>query len=496
MPDSYNWMQPGNYDWMQTGNSYGGGDAGPQDNPGNSMFGLESMAPTWQNETGFQGDPFVNYGGSAEQGFNTAFNPEYQQYLQNNGYTFAPGYGGGGTLSSLFKNNQYQGTKQVTNGDQPFGTVMNTLGSMFLGGPMGPGEALGLGGTGAGMLGGGVQGGMTGGASGALRGAVQGGLGGANPAGMVGIENPTLGQAFNRATGSTVGAIARGASGREALQAGLGSALNSGLNAAGSFVGDMFSQFGGDDEFGNLPGNMVTGDDPYNATPEMYSDDGARFDNSADFSYGYPAQQSNGSSELPQQQPLGFSPMSANFSMPSMSSAGNFIGSNFGELATGLYGIVNNRRQQKAIGNQMNQMQAWYDKNAQTNQTAMKTLEDLYSNNSPYATQLRNKLTAQAAATGRRSNLAGRETQLQASLADKYASILPQLTSMQNQQNSMGSALAQANLQAQSQRGLLQNRLMGNLLNMGNQTGLFKGLGNMFNPYNNNLSGYNNGGGM
>lgn len=551
----YNWVQPGNYDWIQDGAEVGGGDAGPQPNPANTMFSFGSMAPIWANETGFTGSPTIPVGSWDDPSQST--NPEYLQYLQNNGYTFAPGYNGGGTLSSLFKGGQYQGTKQVTGGDQPFGTVMNTLGSMFLGGPMGPGATLGLTGGAAGALGGGIQGGMTGGAQGALRGAVQGGLGGSNPAGMVGIENRDLSNIFNSGVGNTVGALTNGASGQQALQAGLGGVLTTGLNSAGSFVGDLFNQFGGD-EFGNLPGNMVTGNDPYNAIPEMYSDEGARFDNSADFSYGYRPQgaevglnqtdQNLFSSfntpgfNAPQQQPTGYSPMSS-FSTPSMSDVGGFVGNNLGNIVTGLYDVYNNRRQQKGISNQINSvqqantqnnadmqkwydqnntaMQNWYNQNTAANQTAMQSLQDLYSNNSPYATQLRNKITAQAAASGRRANTAGRETQLQAALADKYASVLPQITNIQNQQNGLQAqlaaqqnaqlaammqqrnsqmpALAQLNLQAQQQRGTLQNSLMNDLLHLGNKTGAFNSLANMFNSkgpadtY--DLSGYNDGGG-
>ena len=496
MPDSYDWMQPGDYSWMNNSQYSNGGDAGPQDNPGYAMWGLGNMSSPWAQETGFQGNPYLT--GGTWDSPESVFNPEYQQYLQNNNYTFAPGYSGADPLSSLFKNGNYQGTKQVTSGDSVFGTVMNTLGSAFLGGAMGPGGALGLGGTASGALGGGVFGGMTGGAQGALRGAVTGGLTGSNPAQLAGIENQGLQKMFNSGLGGTTSALLGGSSLPQALTAGATSAGVSGLKAfggkTGSFMSDIFDKFSGDGELGDLPGNMVTGNDPYNATPEQYSDEGARFDTSAGLPYGY-APQGQGNSSLPDQQAQSFSPSS--FSMPNMGDVGGFVGNHLGDLATGLYGIYNNRRQQKALSGQMNQMQDWYNKNSATNQTAMKTLQDLYSNNSPYAAQLRNKLTAQAAATGRRSNISGRETQMQAALADKYASILPQLTSMQNQQNSMGSALAQANMQAQQQRALLQNRMMGNILNMGNQTGAFKGLGSLFGnggtqeiPYNyGNVSG-------
>ena len=132
------------------------------------------------------------------------------------------------------------------------------------------------------------------------------------------------------------------------------------------------------------------------------------------------------------------------FSMPSMGQVGNFVGNNLGNLVTGLYGMYNNRRQQGQIRDQM------------------KGLEGLYSQNSPYAQQLRNTLNARAAATGKRSNVAGREVQLQAALADKASSMAPNLYQMQQGM------------------GTLQNRELMNLLAMGKDTGLFKSLGSLF----------------
>ena len=142
---------------------------------------------------------------------------------------------------------------------------------------------------------------------------------------------------------------------------------------------------------------------------------------------------------------------------------GNFALNNVGDLASMLYGFYNNRRQQKALGQQA------------------AGLQSLYGQNSPYAKQLRNTLNAKAAATGRRSNVAGRETQLQAMLADRAASMAPTL------------------MQLNQARGSLKNNNMNMLLQGANKMGLFSGLGNLFkdqNPYSNysmlnNTSDYN-----
>lgn len=66
-----------------------------------------------------------------------------------------------------------------------------------------------------------------------------------------------------------------------------------------------------------------------------------------------------------------------------------------------------NRQYQDQMNNQINQ------------------LSDLYSNNSPYAQQLRQELERKDAASGRRSQYGGRETQLQAMLAEKQAGLAP-----------------------------------------------------------------------
>jgi len=55
----------------------------------------------------------------------------------------------------------------------------------------------------------------------------------------------------------------------------------------------------------------------------------------------------------------------------------------------------------------------------------MGSMSNLYSQNSPYAQQLRQELERKDAASGRRSQYGGRETQLQAMLAEKQAGLAP-----------------------------------------------------------------------
>ena len=136
-----------------------------------------------------------------------------------------------------------------------------------------------------------------------------------------------------------------------------------------------------------------------------------------------------------------------------MGNIGNFVGNNLGDIATTLYGIYNNRKQQRSIGDMMGGLQG------------------LYGQNSPYATQLRNKLTAQAAQRGTRLNTGGREVQLQAALADRAAQSMPAL------------------FQMQQAKGQLQNSMGSNLLGMFNKMGGIQGLQNLFNPAQGSLTG-------
>jgi hypothetical protein len=105
--------------------------------------------------------------------------------------------------------------------------------------------------------------------------------------------------------------------------------------------------------------------------------------------------------------------------LPNTGQLGAFLGNNAGTLANLMFGLYNNRKQSGALQSQINGLQG------------------LYQQNSPYAQQLRAKLQAQAAQRGTRANTAGRETQLQAQLADKAASLAPSLYQMQTGQNNL-----------------------------------------------------------
>lgn len=389
-----------------------------------------------------------------------ALDPSFLDQLHN--YNFSTGTEHGNPfLYASDKSGKQIGGYQTGTHDTLFDKFVYTVGPMVIGAGFGAGVA--------GLVGGGTVGGAAGGATsgaiqagfnggdvtkGALTGAVGGAAGGyagdINPAGYVGIENPTLAGMFNKGVGSAVGTGLSGGSGQQILQSGLTGAATAGLNSLGkpmsNAFNDMFSKFSAPDQtydspfsYPQMDNNMELGG---YAQP---SDVSFAFNNDVpNPSASYAAYEQPSTDGPPQQQ-------IANFSMPSGlstmgSNIGSYLGNHAGDLASMLYGFYNNKRQQGALNQNMN------------------SLKDLYSQNSPYAQQLRAKLYAQAAAKGTRANTAGREVQLQAALADKAASMAPSLYQMQ--QGQMG----------------LQNNNMNMLLQGMNKLGGWQGLKSLFNP--------------
>lgn len=90
-------------------------------------------------------------------------------------------------------------------------------------------------------------------------------------------------------------------------------------------------------------------------------------------------------------------------------------------------------------------------------------LQDLYSQNSPYATAMRQQLERRDAAAGRRSQYGNREVELQAKLAQLASGQIP--------------AMSQLN----QQRMQYRNAMLNNALAYGNKLGVFQGLKDMWN---------------
>ena len=414
------------------------------------------------------------------------------QWLADNKYQILGRNVGNDLQTSLSQNGNLVGATSHYNTDDSgwFEQLVPMAISSVATGGLGSGlSGLFGGGLAGNVLGGGLAGGtmssLQGGnfGKGFLGGAVSGGLKGLNIAGNVGITNPTLAKMFNRGAGGTLGALASGKSGSEALQSGVMGAGLAGANALGSqamdFFGNAFKglmpQTTGGDEFDALQGSGGDMTDQTDVSPNRYNEfvtgsDGMETFN-PDYRFGGDQMMDSFSSPSQSIQSTGQPSFSAPPSLGALGSrVGNFALNNAGDLASMLYGFYNNRRQQRQLQQPMNNM------SNQVNQ-ATTQLQNMFTQNSPYAQQLRAKLNAQAAASGRRSNVAGRETQFQAMLAEKAASTLPQIANMQN-------SLMQNQLQMQQQQGRLKNSNMNDVLNFAKQSGLLgmagQGLKNLF----------------
>ena len=483
--------------------------------------------------------------------WNPTPNEDAMSAFDNYTFNWQPQGGAAGMLTAFDPQGNLYGTYRQK-GESNFTKLMGMVAPMVATG--------GFGGALSGLFGGGIlgsaggyglaSGGMTaaqGGdfGKGFLGGAVSGGLqglgaSGNSPAKFAGIENPTLAKMFNRGAGGTLGALASGKSGSEALQSGVMGAGLAGANALGSqamdFIGNAFKGLMtpeggteadysmGDTSYGsnyNAPGqsalrmagiypemsnvpptasNFQTLDTlglpSYDSNPyanASYAEGGYKPNGVSaleqaglrgEMSYALPGSEGDygGSflnSILSDNGPVPDQSIQSagqpSFSLQSVlgdvgSRVGNFALNNAGDLASMLYGFYNNRRQQRQLQQPMNNM------SNQVNQ-ATTQLQNMFTQNSPYAQQLRAKLNAQAAASGRRSNVAGRETQFQAMLAEKAASTLPQIANMQN-------SLMQNQFQMQQQQGRLKNSNMNDVLNFAKQSGLLgmagQGLKNLF----------------
>jgi len=452
-------------DFTGLGDGFGGGNArwfGPGEFLGEGGWSQGNQIG------GFQGNWFdsvdgggVNESGAAFMGGVGSPNQRALDAYKNYTFNYTPGEDGAASLQSYNPQGNLSGTynqRGQTGLNKLVSKVAPMLGTMAFGGAFAPlfgGGALGAAAGNAAASG--AMTGMRGGnlgqiGSAMLSSGISGGLGAYNPAGQMGLEGG-LAKTVNSGLG---GALSAAAKGGNVLQGGLSAMANTGLNQMGSFT-DLFNSFSSPEEEGlsfeyAQPDNeMSLGD---YAQPE-------------DVSFGFDQSLPSAEWSLPAQgmqtaQGVDNGLFSNPFSsfMPSNmgSSVGNFINNNTGDLASMLYGFYNNKKQQRALQGQQQQ--------------AQQSLESLYGQNSPYAQQLRANLQAKAAAGGKRLNTSGRETQLQAMLADRSA----------QHQAAMGPQMYQ-NQMAQNN---LKNNNMNMLLQGANKMGLFKqagqGLQGIFGP--------------
>lgn len=432
--------------------------SGNEGEPGTAMYqtpGFDLSQQDW-NQLGYNGQ----YGTDPNSENGTAQSNEFagvSDWLSKNNYRVGQAWDPSGSLrySGLFgQNNKMIGNPIMHDlNDNDFGLAMQLAAGLM------GGVGLGAAGVGTGFFGGGLPGNIIQGATmgsisaglgggnpftGALTGGLSGGAVGAiNPAGQVGITNPSLSNVLNTSVGSGLRTLASGGNLEEAGKSALTSGITSGIGEGGKYLA---SSLGSNNmSLYDLPGSgaTVNGDfqEATNALPNQYSNE-ARFDTPGLYRDSPPV--FSMFQQPPEKAASGMEIPGMSFNLPTMGQVGNWALNNAGDLAGMLYGYMNNRKQQNQLGSMMSGLQG------------------LYSQNSPYAQQMRRQLERSDAARGLRSQYGRREVELQAKLAGMASQQIPAMYQMQMGQNQ------------------LQNQNMMGILNTLGKTGVFKGLSGMF----------------
>lgn len=360
-------------------------------------------AKMWGGITGKDYEPYVNQlGGATEKSFQDAEKEGIDTGAARGAHKIAgaiASYYGGGALGSAF------------------GTAGQAAGI-----GAGAGQALGGAAVGAGNAW--AQDGNIG--QGLVTGGLGGYLGNMDYGSYLGdyMDNPYLRSGFNGAVGGGLNSAISGGNSSDIL-------TGAGLGAAKGVGGSIYNNYNSDNEFDALPGTVGgTAQDEYG---ESSATMGGQM---------LPVQQQANDQRA---QALGASRATASPSMvddfisaitPSAAAGGGKGLGAYGDLAgqaLGLYDAYRGRRRarEQAAG-----------------------LQNLFTPNSPYAQQMRQRLERQDAAAGRRSQYGTREVELAAKLAEMQARQAPQLQSLYNEENAA------------------RNRMLSNGLRLG--TGLYK----------------------
>lgn len=379
-------------------------------------WGKYAIDPNFLKRIGFSGDAYTS-DGYGDSGGNFSLNPAYLDAIKNSGYEMRQmtGQDWNGTLSSLFKNGrEVPGFRQVSSYDEGpewnLGTSLATAalapGGFIGGASTGIGAGLGFSGAAAQGLTGAFNSGMIGAGSGAKDRDVVTNMalsGGApflpNLGEMVGIENPYLAQAFD---GGVKGAgIADLTDGDVKTGATVGA-----IPGLASYAGARFS------DTSLVP--TTSGRNLINETRQA-----STIPSQSSFPFTESAPMTNAPNYVAQGSPLAFDApqKSGGFELPELN---DFFGKlmpsspqGWGNFAQGLAGMF------------LGGMQ--YNK-------ARKLEKEMTGRRGAYESNLRNQLSRRDAASGRRSNYAGRETQLQAALAELDSRNMPARASLQNSQ--------------------------------------------------------------
>lgn len=460
----------GGLNWSDTPYNVGGNEG----EPGTAIYqtpGFDLSQLDWQ-QLGYDGEfgtnPISENGTSQSNEFDGV-----NSWLSNKGLRSANAWDPSGTMryTGLFGQNNKMAGNPVVNqiSDNDFGLAMQLAGSLMGGVGLdmaGWGSGFGGGWAGKAVQGatlGSISAGLGGGnpfqgaATGGLTGGLSGGLSatGYAPSQVLGIDNKLGASMLDNSASSAVRA---GLSGGNPWQAAATSGITTGLNGLGSMLASQNNTGGNMNELpwndnpamnasypeGYQPQRSALTEALQGPGPEMsYAPPNSPMWNNTPFTpYGLNLPSTNQGDTREQVSSASGPGMS--FSLPNMGQVGNWALNNAGDLAGMLYGYMNNRKQQNQLGSMMSGLQG------------------LYSQNSPYAQQMRRQLERSDAARGLRSQYGRREVELQAKLAGMASQQIPAMYQMQMGQNQ------------------LQNQNMMGILNTLGKTGVFKGLAGMF----------------
>lgn len=384
-------------------------DYAPQVNPESGLSGgfsadwmdFEQFDPSLSSEWFTPRDP-LNQGafrGETEYRNNNFDQQGFLSWLGKNNYTpkiqtYQGGYGGqGGQMRGIFDSTgkPVSGIQQVDNGSLN-DSLAFTMGSMFLnpmGGVAAGGATGGLGGT---LSSGTTAQAINGASSGALGAAGNGGniLRGAAAGGLATGYTPDIAGSMGAGDGVLGSAI------NGAAKGGLQSYLGGGSAQTGATMGGIqggLSSLGGDDMY-DLPGS------------------GTAYDANGESSVTMGGSTLPAFASTPQQEDQQAKISSTWGSQALGDFMGNLLPSSregFGDLAQGLLGMYSGYRRNKAAKDLMGRFGA---------------------NRDSYASSLRGQLQARDARSGRRSNYAGRETELMGKLAELDSRNAPAMSSL------------------------------------------------------------------
>lgn len=423
----------------------GGADGGNNWNSG-ALYGIQDWGGNnWQDLIGYDGPTsFDTSGQLGIEGGSFGTDPKFLEFLQNNGFSAQQREVGKDRYEySLFdKNNGKIGESAFAQLDSAgdLAGIMSVLTPAITGGVQGmnPGSAFfdnpltqrifnnALSSAGVSV----AQGGNP--ITGAVTGGVNAAIPGVNVGGQLGIENPGLQNIVNRGLqGASSAAINGGDIFQGAVQAAAPTALGTAFQSLSGGGNTNMNFDYGQSAPGYLDQMMGRTSVPYQPLADMGV---AGFEPSAVPEATIPGFNYEATS-VPNQQ---IAAAQAGVSQPAARAPG---------WAQGLGGLMG--------------MYSAYD-NQRRARDMMKNLGGLFGANSPYAKQLRQKLERQDAARGRRSDYAGRETQLAAALADRQAATMPTMANLQTMQN----------------MGL--NQMFNNALKLGTNTDVTDWLGGLF----------------